>query len=68
MAAAIHTAGLTEHYPGPPGGSIEANDGIVRGRLSGACRGCSAVAFTVGTHLERALRAAYPALKELRAV
>jgi len=64
-------AGPAGDYVRSHGGGVElvdARDGIVRVRLSGACRGCSAVAFTVGTHLERALRAAYPALKALRAM
>lgn len=53
------------------GGTVElvgARDGVVSVRMGGSCRGCPAMAFTLGARLETALRAAYPSLKELRAV
>lgn len=53
------------------GGGVElvgAYAGVVEVRLSGACRGCPAIGLTLSGRLERALRAEYPALRELRAV
>jgi Fe-S cluster biogenesis protein NfuA len=47
---------------------VDATGGVVSVRLSGACRGCPATGTTLRDRLERALRTAYPSLKELRSV
>jgi Fe-S cluster biogenesis protein NfuA len=64
-------AGPAGDYVRSHGGEVELVDaccGVVSIRFSGACRGCPALAFTLGGRIERALRASYPLLRELRAV
>ena len=50
------------------GGDVEllsVDDGVVRVRMSGACQGCAASAMTLQRGIEEALRAGYPAFREV---
>jgi Fe-S cluster biogenesis protein NfuA/nitrite reductase/ring-hydroxylating ferredoxin subunit len=52
------------------GGEVElldVDDGIVHLRLRGACHGCAASAMTLRRGIDQALRARYPAFKEIAA-
>jgi Fe-S cluster biogenesis protein NfuA/nitrite reductase/ring-hydroxylating ferredoxin subunit len=44
---------------------LEVTDGVVRVRMSGSCSGCAASAMTLRRGIEYALRARYPAFKEV---
>jgi NFU1 iron-sulfur cluster scaffold homolog, mitochondrial len=53
------------------GGAVElvdVTDRVVTLRLSGSCRGCPALGFTVGRRLEGQLRKVCPLVREVRAV
>ncbi len=47
---------------------IEVTDGIVKVRLTGACRGCPMSQMTLKQGVERLLRQEVPGLKEVQAV
>ena len=53
------------------GGDIElvdARDGVVQVRLSGACSGCPMSSFTLVNFVEERLRASIPEIKEVLSV
>ena len=55
-------------YINSHGGEVEllsVEDGVVRVRMSGACQGCAASAMTLRRGIEEALRAGYPAFREV---
>ena len=55
-------------YINSHGGEVElvsVDDGVVRVRMSGACRGCAASAMTLQRGIEEALRAGYPGFREV---
>ena len=57
-------------YINSHGGEVElisVEDGVVRVRMSGACRGCAASAMTLRRGIEEALRAGYPGFREVLA-
>jgi Fe-S cluster biogenesis protein NfuA len=47
---------------------VEAEGGIVKVRLAGACRGCPMAALTLRNHVERILKEALPEIKEVIAL
>jgi len=47
---------------------LEAEQGIVKVKLTGACRGCPMAAMTLKNHVERMLKEAVPAIKEVIAL
>lgn len=64
-------AGAAGDYVRSHGGDVElvdVCDGAVTVRLSGACRGCSALGYTVGRHLRGELARACPLVREVTAV
>jgi Fe-S cluster biogenesis protein NfuA/nitrite reductase/ring-hydroxylating ferredoxin subunit len=55
-------------YINSHGGEVElvsVEDGVVRVRMSGACRGCAASAMTLRRGIEEALRDGYPGFREV---